>query len=65
VAKACAEGGRKAARAAMSGLVRKAKAAGASFDCDDCHVNVDEDPAQITDSAREKLKRLLDAAARG
>lgn len=60
VVKACAQGGLKEAKRAMKDMVKKGKAAGVKFDCDDCH----KDDARydvLTDDAGEKFKKLLAA----
>jgi len=63
VDKACNAGGVRAAKQTMRELVRRAKAQGVHFQCEDCH----RDPADmsvLTDSAKEKLKQLLEAASK-
>ncbi len=61
VAKACAQGGIKEAKKAMKDLIKKAKAAGVKFDCDDCHAD-DAKYDVLTDDAKDKFKKLLAAA---
>src|SRR4051812_48073431 len=63
VDKACNAGGVRAAKQAMRELVKKAKAQGVRFQCDDCHKDP-EDMSMLNDGAKEKLKQLLDAAAK-
>jgi hypothetical protein len=61
VARACLEGGARAAKLEMKDLVKRAKDNGARFRCDDCH----KDPGDITRLAAdvgEKFKKLLTAA---
>jgi hypothetical protein len=64
VDRACNEGGVKAAKLAMRDLVKKGKAQGVKFQCDDCHTNT-EDMSQLGDSAKEKFKQLVEAASKG
>ena len=59
VAKACAEGGLVSAKRAMRDLVKKGKAAGAKFECDDCHKN--DTGYDLTPQARDNFKRLMAA----
>jgi hypothetical protein len=61
VDKACREGGIKAAKTAMKSLLKDARANGARFDCDDCHIN-EEDYAQLSQGTDEKFAKLLAAA---
>jgi hypothetical protein len=63
VAKACSEGGLKAARATMKDLVKRARSAGVKFECDRCHSD-EKDFSQLTKGAREKFAHLLAAAAK-
>jgi hypothetical protein len=58
IGKACKEGGIPAAKKAMKEMVKKAKAGGVKFDCDDCHM---DDNNKLTDDAKEKYKKMLDA----
>jgi hypothetical protein len=62
VARACRKGGLKAAKATMKDLVRRAKAGGYKVTCDDCHETLD-DFGELNSDAREKFKKLLEAAA--
>ena len=59
--KACREGGIKSAKTAMKALLKDARANGARFDCDDCHIN-EEDYAQLSQGTDEKFAKLLAAA---
>jgi hypothetical protein len=59
VAKACAEGGVKAAKTTMKELVRTAKNNGAKFNCDDCHKN--DTTFELQKDAPDKFKKLLAA----
>lgn len=61
VDRACSEGGLKAAKATMKDLVKKGKAVGVAFDCDDCHSDP-EDYSRVHADASEKFKRLIAAA---
>jgi hypothetical protein len=61
VDKACREGGIKSAKTAMKSLLKDARANGARFDCDDCHIN-EEDYAQLSQGTDEKFAKLLAAA---
>jgi hypothetical protein len=58
-AKACAEGGKKAAAKQMKVLVKTAKAKDVKFVCDDCHKNNDD--YALTDNARKDFEKLLAA----
>jgi hypothetical protein len=60
VAKACREGGIKAAKMAMKDLIKGARATGVKYQCDDCHVN-DADYAQLGKGADDKFAKLLAA----
>ncbi len=60
VAKACKEGGIKAAKAEMKKLAKAAKANGVKFDCDDCHT--DDTKYDLTDDAKDKFKKMVAAA---
>lgn len=62
VGKACAEGGVKKAKGVMKDMVKRAKAAGTKFDCDDCHK--EDDFSQLTADGAEKFKKLLAAIAK-
>ncbi|MEE9385446.1 MAG: hypothetical protein V3V08_18720 [Nannocystaceae bacterium] len=58
VEKACKDGGRKAAKKMMKGLVKKAKAAGKKgMKCKGCHKNLKD--FALTDEAVDGLKKLL------
>jgi len=59
VAKACAEGGIKAAKKVMKDMTKKAKAAGVKFDCDDCHK--DDTKYTLSDDAGDKMKKMIAA----
>jgi hypothetical protein len=60
VAQACADGGLVSAKRAMRDLIKRAKATGVKFECDDCHRN-DVDYG-LTPQARDSFQRLLGAA---
>ncbi len=60
VAKACATGGLKAAKAAMKDLVKTAKSNGGNFKCDSCHMDT-EDKFELNAEARDNFKKLLAA----
>ena len=60
VAKACASGGIKQAKATMKDLAKRARAGGKKFECDDCHK--DDVKYELTSGARDKFKELLAAA---
>ena len=57
VKKACAEGGRKAAKDLMKSLVKKAKEAGQDINCKSCHSDLKT--FELKDNAVEDLKKLL------
>jgi hypothetical protein len=59
IVQACADGGLVSARRAMRDLVRRAKAAGTRFECDECHRN--ETNYELTSQAREAFRKLLAA----
>jgi hypothetical protein len=63
VAKACREGGIKAAKVSMKELLKSARANGVKYQCDDCHIN-DTDYAQLGKGAEDKFARLVAAANR-
>jgi hypothetical protein len=63
VDKACNLGGVRAAKEAMRELVRKGRAQGLRYQCDDCHSNP-EDITQLSDTARDRFKQLVDAASK-
>ncbi len=58
VKKACADGGRKAAKALMKKAVKKAKAAGDDMKCKSCHKSLKTFELKGADSV-DKLKKLL------
>ena len=60
VARACNEGGLIQAKRTMRDLVKKGRAAGTKFECDDCHKN--DTNYELTAQARDNFKRLLAAA---
>jgi hypothetical protein len=59
VAKACKDGGIKAAKATMKDMVKKAKAAGVKMDCDDCHK--DDTSYELTADGKDKFKKMMAA----
>jgi hypothetical protein len=61
VGKACAEGGRKAAKKLMKEIVKKAKEKGTKFQCDGCHKNMDG-TMELNKEAKADFKKLLAAA---
>jgi hypothetical protein len=61
VARACQQGGIKAAKTTMKDLVRRAKAAGVRFECDECHRSA-EDFSQLAADAKDKFAKLVAAA---
>jgi hypothetical protein len=60
IVKACLEGGLKKAKAVMKAMTKAGRAAGQTFDCDDCHKD-DTDYSQLTSDAHEKLDKLAAA----
>ena len=58
-AKACAHGGRKEAVKVMKEMVKKAKAKGVKFTCDDCHANMDD--YKLTDNGTKDYDKLIAA----
>src|SRR6478672_5043008 len=60
VAKACADGGIKKAKAEMKDMVKQAKANGVKMDCDDCHKD-DVHYDQLTAEGKDKFKKLVAA----
>lgn len=60
IAKACAEGGLTAAKTAMKDLVKRSKAAGTKFECDECHS--DDQKYTLTADAKDKFKKMMAAA---
>lgn len=59
-ARACAEGGRAAAKKVMKEMVKQAKASGQKFTCDGCHKDLDN--YELTKSATDDFKTLEAAA---
>ena len=59
-ARACAEGGRAAAKKVMKEMVKQAKAGGQKFTCDGCHKDLDN--YELTKSATDDFKKLEAAA---
>jgi hypothetical protein len=59
VAKACATGGLIDAKKAMRDMVKRGKAAGVKFECDDCHKN--DVGYDLTPQARDSFTKLLAA----
>jgi hypothetical protein len=59
--RACAEGGRAAAKKVKKEMVKQAKANGQKFTCDGCHKDLDN--YELTRSAVDDFKKL-DAAAK-
>ncbi len=55
-ARACAEGGRAAAKKVMKEMVKQAKASGQKFTCDGCHKDLDN--YELTKSATDDFKKL-------
>lgn len=55
-ARACAEGGRAAAKKVMKEMVKQAKASGQKFTCDGCHKDLDS--YELTKSATDDFKKL-------
>jgi hypothetical protein len=64
VAKACAQGGVKAAKAKMKQLVKTARDNGVRFECDYCHKDPDKG-FELNSVARDKFKELLAAQTKG
>ena len=61
-AKACATGGREAARKVMKSMVDQAKAKGQKFTCDGCHKDLDN--FELTKNAAADYKKLEAAIAK-
>ena len=61
VSRACHEGGIAKAKLVMKDLVRRARAGGLRLTCDDCH-STQDDYGDLTGDARDKFKKLLEAA---
>jgi hypothetical protein len=59
VARACAKGGVKLAKATMKDLVKTAKDNGVKFDCDNCHKNLET--FELEGDAKDEFKKLLAA----
>lgn len=55
-AKACAKGGRDAAKKMMKKMVADAKANGQKFTCEQCHKDLDN--YELTKNARDDFKKL-------
>jgi len=55
-ARACAQGGRAAAKKVMKEMVKQAKANGQKFTCDGCHKDLDN--YALTKSATDDFKKL-------
>jgi hypothetical protein len=63
VAKACVEGGLMKAKQTMRAMIKEARAAGARFECDDCHSD-DSAYDKLTPEARDKFAKLLASVQR-
>jgi plastocyanin len=61
VVQACKEGGIKKAKSVMKALMKKGKALGLKFECDDCHKDEAAGNWTLTKDAPEKFKKLLAA----
>jgi hypothetical protein len=61
VARACQQGGLKAAKTMMKDLVRRARAGGVKHGCDDCHKS-ESSYSELTGDAKEKFAKLVAAA---
>lgn len=59
VGKACASGGRPAAKKDMKEMVKKAKANGQKFTCEGCHKDLDT--YALTKNGQEDFKKLVAA----
>jgi hypothetical protein len=59
VGKACATGGRAAAKKDMKEMVKKAKANGQKFTCEGCHKDLDN--YALTKNGQEDFKKLVAA----
>src|SRR5262249_3657807 len=58
VAKACSEGGAKAAKKVMKAMLKQwSKSGGEKMECDACHMD-DNDITKLADDAKEKFKKL-------
>ena len=62
VGKACASGGRAAAKKDMKEMVKKAKANGQKFTCEGCHKDLDN--YALTKNGQEDFKKLVAAQAK-
>ncbi len=62
VGKACASGGRAAAKKDMKEMVKKAKAKGQKFTCEGCHKDLDN--YALTKSGKDDFKKLVAAQAK-
>jgi hypothetical protein len=60
VAKACAAGGRGAAKKKMKALVGAANKAGGDYKCGRCHADMKN--YKLKDNARDDFKKLLEAS---
>ncbi len=58
IAKACKEGGVRAAKRAMKDMVRSAREKGMAAECSDCHKGADD--WTLTKTAQEKFRRMLE-----
>ena len=61
-AKACAEGGRKAAKDVMKKMKDAAKKNGVSYECDSCHKDMSANNFELTKDAVENYKKLQAAS---
>jgi hypothetical protein len=61
VARACQQGGLRAAKTAMKDLIRRARSNGVKHGCDDCHKS-ETDYTELTSDAKEKFASLVAAA---
>jgi hypothetical protein len=61
VARACQQGGIKAAKTTMKDLISRARSTGLKLGCDDCHAS-ETDYSELSKDAREKFANLLAAA---
>lgn len=62
VGKACASGGRAAAKKDMKEMVKKAKANGQKFTCEGCHKDLDN--YALTKNGQEDFKKLVAAQSK-
>ncbi len=63
IARACASGGRDAAKKVMKALVKQATLHGSTFTCDGCHQNLEG--FDLTTSARDDLQKMLATVQHG